>query len=89
MSRRLGVIALVALVIHLDAEGTAATAQAPEGERGIQGVWVLNDELSDDPRAQFQGGEPGEERHPGRGGGSGRGGDEARLLRRVCDRESL
>ena len=43
-------------------------AQTPEGDRAIQGVWVLNDELSDDPRARF-GSMAGEEGRQGRGGG--------------------
>ncbi len=45
-------------------------AQAPEGDRAIQGVWVLNDELSDDPRARL-GSMAGEEGRQGRGGGRG------------------
>ena len=45
-------------------------AQTPEGDRAIQGVWVLNDELSDDPRARF-GSMAGEEGRQGRGGGRG------------------
>lgn len=46
-------------------------AQDPEGERAIQGVWVLNDELSDDPRPVF--GSDGE-RGQGRRGSAARGG---------------
>ena len=45
-------------------------AQAPEGDRAIQGVWVINDELSDDPRARL-GSMAGEEGRQGRGGGRG------------------
>ena len=46
-------------------------AQDPEGEGAIQGVWVLNDELSDDPRPAL--GSNGE-RGQGRRGSAARGG---------------
>ena len=46
-------------------------AQDPEREHAIQGVWVLNDELSDDPRPAL--GSDGE-RGQGRRGSAARGG---------------
>ena len=51
----------------------AVSAQTQEDERAIQGVWVLNDELSDDPRAAFgnEGSRGQGRRGPGAGGGRG------------------
>ena len=51
----------------------AVNAQTQEGERAIQGVWVLNDELSDDLRAAFgnEGSRGQRRRGPGAGGGRG------------------
>ena len=51
-------------------------AQDPEGESAIQGVWVLNDELSDEPRpALGSNGERGQGRRgPAARGGRGPGG---------------
>ena len=49
----------------------AASAQAPEAESSIQGVWVLNSELSDDPRPVFQNDDA---RDQGRQGSSAGGG---------------
>ena len=54
----------------------AVGAQTPEGARAIQGVWVLNNELSDDPRATLgnEGSRGQRRRGPGAGGGRGPGG---------------
>ena len=54
---------------------SAVSAQALEDERSIQGVWVLNSELSDDPRAALgnEGRGNRERRGSGAGGGRGRG----------------
>ena len=50
-------------------------AQDPEGESAIQGVWVLNDELSDDPRpALGSNGTQGQGRRGSARGGRGPGG---------------
>ena len=53
----------------------AAGAQTQEGERAIQGMWVLNDELSDVPRAALgnEGSRGQGRRGPGAGGGRGGG----------------
>ena len=51
----------------------AVSAQAREGERAIQGVWVLNHELSDDPQAALGNERPREQGRRGPGAGGGRG----------------
>ena len=56
----------------------AVGAQTQEGERTIQGVWVLNNELSDDPRATLgnEGSRGQGRRGPSAGGGRGPGGGD-------------
>lgn len=58
------------------ASAWAAGAQAPEAERSIQGVWVLNSELSDDPRPALRNEDSRDQGRRGSGarGGGGRGG---------------
>ena len=77
-------VAAVGLAAPLVGAGVwALTAQAQESERAIQGLWVLNYELSDDPRA-IRGNERSQgqgRRGPGGGGGPWTGGTWRRRIR--------
>ena len=52
----------------------AASAQAPDAERSVQGVWVLNSELSDNPRPALNEDSRDQERRRSGAGGGGFGG---------------
>lgn len=64
----------VALVGLIGVPGAASTEAGETQTAGIDGVWVLNTELSDDPSGRLGGPEGNANRGPGGGFGGGRGG---------------
>lgn len=68
-------IAAIALSVVLGGVGALAAAtnrtQASERLQNIAGIWVLNTDLSDDPRPQLAGRERDDSDRPGLGGGFG------------------